>query len=205
MVVQYLDLQGKLEAVLTETWLFMIRWDRFSGHERARLKRTRILQSYRINLHSPNSSRRLQISKACASGALWRKTRIAALASHSVLWPHNCSHWCQCVSSVRSLHFSSPQRGWRCKSATSLWGFTGAPKCARPLQSPVRSFSRYSTAVASELHASVFFFSFFLSLENVPADNTDACGAVKMSVCSRFKSLPAGRMDMLFGCQSPGC
>lgn len=61
---------------------------------------------------------------------------------------------------------------------------------------------RYSTAVASELHASV---CFFFSLENVSADNTDACGAVKMSVCSRFKSLPAGRMDMLLGCQSPGC
>lgn len=33
---------------------------------------------------------------------------------------------------------------------------------------------------------SVFFF-----LENVSADNTDACEAVKMSACSRFKSLPA--------------
>lgn len=80
---------------------------------------------------------------------------------------------------VRSLHFSSSQRGWGCKSAISLLGFTasncmnqGRPKCARPLQSLVRSFNRYSTAVASELHASVFFFFFFPPGKHISVDNS---------------------------------
>lgn len=165
MIVQCLDLR-QVEAS-AETRLFIVKWSRCSGcGERDQTHLYPLVIPHKPLTVPTHPTVYKSVKSALQVRFGEKKTRIAALVPHGVLfWPHNCSPWFQRVFQS-AVSASSPIKSvWGCKSATL--GFTACNYTSKrapplnppplPLHGPIIS-PRYSTAVASELHASVWFF-----------------------------------------------